>query len=115
MSLTISQTFKNNLNIYKYITPNKFQYINSFSDLLSNEYIFTPKNLGIEDRDIYILIGTVVDNTMSPIFAYFQSERPSNNDIKGIESIYFNDEQKYNILTNFMLQKTFTGDTLEFR
>ena len=101
------------LNIYKYITPNKFQYINSFSDLLSNEYIFTPKNLGIEDRDIYILIGTVVDNAMSPIFAYFQSERPSNNDIKGIESIYFNDEQKYNILTNFMLQKTYTGDTLE--
>ena len=101
------------LNIYKYITPNKFQFVNSLSSLISNEYTFNPKNLGIEDRDIYVLIGTVVNNTMSPIMAFYHSELPTISDIRGIEAIYFNDEQKYNVLTNFMLEKTYTGDAFE--
>ena len=101
------------LMIYKYISPNKFQLDNSFTNLLSNEYTFNPNNLGIINREVYIIIGSVVDSTLSPIFAYFQPEQPESNDIKGIESIYFNDEQKYNVLTNFMINKVYTGETLE--
>ena len=101
------------LMIYKYISPNKFQLINSLTSLLSNEYIFNPKNMGIIDRGIYILVGSVVDSTLNPIFAYFQPEKASNNDIKGIEAIYFNDDQRYNVLTNFMLNKVYSGETLQ--
>ena len=101
------------LMIYKYISPNKIQLINSLTSLSSNEYIFNPKNMGIIDRGIYILVGSVVDSTLNPIFAYFQPEKASNNDIKGIEAIYFNDDQRYNVLTNFMLNKVYSGETLQ--
>ena len=99
------------LSIYKYISPNKFQLINTITNLASNEYVYTPNDLGIIDRKIYIFIGSVASSTMSPIISYYQPEQASNSDIKSIEAIYFNDEQKYNILTNFALTKTYTGES----
>ena len=101
------------LSIYKFISPNKFQLINSLSNLASNEYIYTPNDIGIIDKEIYVLIGSVANSTISPLFAYFQPEQASSSDIKGIEAIYFNEEQKYNILTNFALTKTYTGESFE--
>ena len=102
-----------NLLIYKYISPNKIQLINKISNLLSNEYTFNPKNLGIIDRDIYILLGSVVSSTISPVLVYYQYVQATNSDIKGIEAIYFNNDKRYNVLTNFNQNKIYSGETFQ--
>ena len=103
--------------VYNYITPYKIKLIKTYNNLLSNEYNFNGKNLEFELGEIYILIGNVVNSTISPIFAYYQKESSNENSyeinsINNIETIFFDEDKKYNVITNFNKEKIFTGDSL---
>ena len=87
------------LYVYQYISPNKFKFIKQFSSLYASEYSYNVEKFNFKKGKIYVLAGIILNNIISPSFAYYNIEKLST--INSITGVYFTSDKKAYPLPEF--------------
>ena len=85
--------------VYQYISPFKFKFIKKFSSLYASEYSYTADKFNFQKGKIYALVGTILNNIISPSFAYYNIEKLSS--VNSITGVYFTSDKKTYLLPEF--------------
>ena len=100
---------KKELYAFIYVSPLKIKFTKAFGALYANQYQFNIDNTNFTEGNTYILIGSILDNCIHPLFVRYNKANKLSSE-KKIQAKYYSTDKKSYSLTNL---KTSTSNDIK--